>query len=144
MQINKKIDFREIEKKNYHLFINIFINELPCRMLIDTGASKTVFDIERVLQFITHEQITLREAQSVGLSNMKIDTKLVILNKWAIGKLYIAKHEVALLPLAHINEMYRQIDIPEIDGVLGSDFLMKFNAIIHYKKKIIKLSKNLK
>ena len=113
-------------------------------MLIDTGASKTVFDIERVLQFITHEQITLREAQSVGLSNMKIDTKLVILNKWAIGKLYIAKHEVALLPLAHINEMYRQIDIPEIDGVLGSDFLMKFNAIIHYKKKIIKLSKNLK
>jgi hypothetical protein len=141
MQISKKIDVREIEKKNYHLFVNIFINKLPCRLLIDTGASKTVFDIERALHFITHGQITHQAAHSVGLSNIRIDTKLVTLKKWEIGKLNVSRHEVALLPLAHINEMYREIGIPEVDGVLGSDFLMKFNAIIHYKKWIIKLSK---
>jgi predicted aspartyl protease len=44
-----KIDVREIEKKNYHLFIDLKMGGKPCRLLLDTGASKTVLDAGRIL-----------------------------------------------------------------------------------------------
>lgn len=141
MPVEKKISILQIEKKNYHLFLDIKINLIPCRLLLDTGASKTVFDTEKVLQFVKAKHIIQQQAQSLGLGDKRIDTQLATLKNWEIGKLRISKHNVAILPLSHVNEMYQQIGIPEIDGVLGSDFLMKYQAIIHYQRAIIKLQK---
>ena len=58
---------------------------------------------------------------------------VVKLKNLTIGKLSFAKLEVAVLPIAHVNETYRQINLPPIDGVIGSDFFMKYKAIINYR-----------
>ena len=44
-----------------------------------------------------------------------------------------------MLDLSHVNQSYEQIGLKPIDGVLGSDVLLKYNAVIDYEKKILKL-----
>lgn len=136
-----RIEIREIERKNYHLFINLEVNRKPCRLLIDTGASKTVFDTERVLQFIKAEKIQSQELKSVGLGASDMETSVAKIKEVKIGKLRISKMEIALLPIAHVNVTYSQIQLPPIDGVLGSDFLMKYKAVIDYHKSVLRLTK---
>lgn len=136
-----KLDAHELEAKTYHLFVNITISGIKCRLLLDTGASKTVFDSLRVLRFVSEEQVEANESKSVGLGVSEMETHVAVLRKIAFGKLFIKKMEVAVLPIGHVNNTYEQIELPEIDGVLGSDFFMKYKAVIDYDKMIMTLRK---
>jgi hypothetical protein len=136
-----KIEIREIDRRNYHLFINLTVNDKPCRLLIDTGASKTVFDSERILQFVKPEKITEQELKSVGLGVEDMQTQSAKVKRIKLGKLTLSKLEVAVLPIGHVNNTYQQVQLPPIDGVLGSDFLMKYKAVINYPKAILHLKK---
>lgn len=136
-----ELDIVELEKKNFHLFINLVINQEKCRLLLDTGASKTVMDNERVLRFIKAAKVKAHESKSVGLGVTEMETKVASLPNWQMGKLKLKQFKVAVLPIGHVNQTYQLLNIPPIDGVLGSDFLMKYNAVIHYPKSILKLTK---
>lgn len=132
-----KLDVRELEKKTYHLFVSLTIKGKPCRLLLDTGASKTVFDAERVLQYVSKKKFKANESKSVGLGVAEMETQVVNLKQVKIKKCTIAKMEVAVLPIAHVNETYHKIGFPPIDGVLGSDFLMKSKAVINYRTQTL-------
>lgn len=136
-----KLEICEIEKKNYHLFVSLKIADKPCRLLLDTGASKTVFDKEKVLQYITSGQLKSNEGKSVGLGVSEMETQEAVVKNLQFNKLTIKKLRVAVLEIGHVNLTYKNLELPEIDGVLGSDFLMKYNAIIDYKKAVLKLYK---
>jgi len=144
MKYKIKIEICELEKKNYHLFVIIKIGDQTSRLFVDTGASKTVFDSERVLQFVHEKKIKKNDSKSVGLGVAEMETKVVKLKNVTIGKLSLNKLDVAILPIGHVNQTYKQINLPPIDGVLGSDFFMKFKAVINYRKAeiIIHTTKN--
>lgn len=129
----------EIEKKNYHLFIEIKIGKRTSRLLVDTGASKTVFDSHQVLKFVKKKKLKTHATKSVGLGVSEVETKVVKLKELKFGRLKVSKMEVAVLDLSHVNQSYSQLELPNIDGVLGSDFLMKYKAVINYKKSTILL-----
>jgi hypothetical protein len=82
---------------------------------------------------IKEKKIKTNDSKSVGLGVAEMETMVVKLKNLTIGKLSFAKLEVAVLPIAHVNETYRQINLPPIDGVIGSDFFMKYKAIINYR-----------
>jgi len=134
------IIIEEIEKSNFHLFIELKIEKKKVRLLLDTGASKTVFDKKKVLRFVKEKNIKKNESKSVGLGVSEVETKIVKLKNLKIGKLKINKMEVAVLDLNHVNQTYAQIKLHEIDGVLGSDFLMKYKAVINYEKGTLSLN----
>jgi predicted aspartyl protease len=133
------LEIIEIEKENFHLFVHLKIGEKLCRLLLDTGASKTVFDKTRVLQFVKKKKIKSHESKSVGLGVTEMETQMVKLKNMSIGKLTIKKLEVAVLNISHVNDTYEQINFPKIDGVLGSDFLMKYFAKIDFGKSVLLL-----
>ncbi|MES2558721.1 MAG: retropepsin-like aspartic protease [Bacteroidota bacterium] len=133
------LDIIELEPQNYHIFINIEIEGNTCRMLVDTGASKTVFDADRVLRFVKADKIKPNESKSVGLGVADMETKVVTLRNIAMKKFTSKKMEVAILPLQHVNTTYELLNIPLIDGVLGSDFMVKYNAVINIGKSYLKL-----
>ncbi len=138
MKYKIKLEICELEKKNYHVFVSLMIGNKTARLLVDTGASKTVFDSERVLQFVHEKKIKNNDSKSVGLGVAEMETKVVKLKNVIIGKLTLKKLDVAVLPIGHVNQTYKQINLPPIDGVLGSDFFMKFKAVINYSNaKII-------
>ena len=128
-----------IEEDGFHLMIQASINNRKARMLIDTGASKTVFDKDRLGRFVDENEFEPNEKLSTGLGTNSMKTHSIVIKKIQFGELIIKNFKTILLDLSHVNESYSKLGFPVIDGVLGSDVMMQYNARIDYKSKFLKL-----
>ena len=129
-----------IEDAGFHLLIKAKVNGKPAVLLIDTGASKTVFDKAKVMRFVKESVFTTLGKLSTGLGTAKMETQSVQLKKLQLGKLAISEFETIVIDLSHVNQTYARLELPEIDGVLGSDLMLKHHALIDYKKKKLTIS----
>lgn len=132
------IDASEIEEGNYHLFLSAKAGRKKVRLLLDTGASKTVFDLAQIQEF-SGKKNEIHRTESVGLGAEKVETALFNLSSLSIGELKIKNPEIAILDISHVNEAYKMAGMPIIQGILGSDILMKTSAIIDFGKLKLKL-----
>ncbi len=133
------LSIETLEADNYHLFINVKIGRKKARLLVDTGASKTVFDHERLLQFVGSTKNKAEFAESVGLGAEMVKTELIEISTITCGEIKIKNTTVAVLSLSHVNDAYKMLGINPIDGVFGSDLLFQYKAVINYKLKKLML-----
>lgn len=136
-----KLKVQKIESGGYHLLSTVYINDKKAHVVIDTGASRTVMDSNRIETFLVSEKIRDTPHHSTGLGTSTMKSALVTLHNFRLGELLIKKAEVVLLDLSHVNQSYREAMLPEIDGVIGSDLLRKYRATISFEKKLITLKK---
>ncbi len=132
----------EIEGDGYHLIVDCKINGKPARLLLDTGASRTVFDHERIMQFIDIEGVgglEKNEQLTTGLGTNTMESHFVTISSFELGELKINELDSVVLEMSHVNASYKMLGLPSIDGVLGSDILMKHKAAIYYRKKVLKM-----
>ena len=54
--------------------------------------------------------------------------------------LKIETYKSLLLDLSHINELYKQYTDKQIAGLLGSDFLLEYEAVIDYGQQKMSLN----
>ena len=134
------IYIRNIEYDGFHLTIVARINGKSVQMLIDTGASRTVFDKKRSLRFVGESNHEPHDKLSTGLGTNTMKTHIANLKKIRIGDLLIENFEAVLLDLEHVNDSYEKLGLTPIDGVLGSDLLVKHKAVINFGKKELKLN----
>ncbi|MDA3929969.1 MAG: hypothetical protein PF541_13545 [Prolixibacteraceae bacterium] len=124
----------ELEDMSFHILIETeFQNNRKGKWAIDTGASKTVFDSNETSLFQFTES-NEDEIQSAGIGEMQIETQTGILPLVKIDSLKLIDWPVALIDLQYVNKLYSQFTNESIIGLLGSDFLVKYNAVIDYKK----------
>ncbi len=128
-----------IEDDGSHLICKAKINGKNARILIDTGASRSVFDQERIRLFVNEKSFIQNEKLSTGLGTNSMPTSSVTLKSFKIGELKIDDFLAILLDLQHVNVTYGTLGHEAIDGVLGNDILLKHKAVIDYNKKILKL-----
>ena len=133
------LKFLAIEGDGTHLLIAIKINGKKANMLVDTGASRTVFDINSISKFTSKKKFGKNNQLSTGLGTNTMQSHNTILKKVKIGKVEIENFEAILLDLKHVNESYEKIGLGTIDGVLGGEILVNFKAVIDYGKKQMKL-----
>ena len=135
------IRFVNLEEESYHLFIDAKINSKTLNMLIDTGASKTIFDINRIKKFIRKgkEPFQTLDCHSSGLGTNTMSSNITKVKKFTIGNIVINDFNLILLDLSHVNQSYKMMELQPIDGVLGSDLMMKYQAVIDYKLLQLKL-----
>ena len=137
MKIEIPIEIIELESNSYHLLVKCEINgNQTGELVIDTGASKTVLDKNFVSEYKSTETMD-SEMQSRGLGEGSIETEMVKVPKFCLGDLVVEDFSCALIDLSGINEMYQQYCNREICGLLGSDFLLKHQAIIDYRNRIL-------
>jgi len=129
----------DISGEGFHLLIKILINKKVAKVIIDTGASKTVFDKKRIKKYVGKKTFEKHDSLSTGLGTNTMTSELVSVKKIKIGELEIVNYKTILLDLSHVNHSYEQIKLKPVDGVLGSDLLLKYSAVIDYEKKILKL-----
>ncbi|MCY1722680.1 retropepsin-like aspartic protease [Prolixibacteraceae bacterium Z1-6] len=142
MRYKIPIKIIELESDNYHLLVfSEFQDGTKVNWVIDTGASKTVFDKNLEGYFVTSED-ELEELHSAGINDEIIKTSVGYVNPFFIGNLKVEQMKVALLDMAHINELYSKAVDLQICGLIGSDFLLKYKAVIDYKRKRLLLSAN--
>lgn len=140
MAIKIPIRLLNIEGDGFHLQIKIRINGKAANAIIDTGASKTVFDKTRIDHFLKKEKITEHDRMSTGLGTASMKSHEVILKKFSIGKADMIDYKSVVLDLSHVNQTYSSIGLKPIDGVLGSDVLELYKAVIDYGKKVLILN----
>lgn len=141
MRIKIPIDIVELELNNYHPIVSCTFSDGSIgKWVIDTGASKTVFDKNLSGKFFDNQQET-EELHSAGVNQQPIETTTGYLKSFLLGKLKVDNLKVALLDLSHINKLYSKTTDLEICGLLGSDFLMRYKAVVDYKKSKLILIK---
>jgi hypothetical protein len=128
-----------IEGGGYHLGVNVYLNEKEAFLLVDTGASKTVLDKNQIEAYVKNPNIQLLKEKSTGLGTNSMEIHATEILTLQIGNKKIEKLTLPLIDLSHVNETYLQLGLNKIQGVLGSDLLYKFKAIIDYNKLEIKL-----
>ncbi len=129
-----------LDQDGCHLMLKARINNRVARLILDTGASKTVFDQHKIRHFLKDEHLRKNEHLSTGLGTNKMVTHVVTLKKFSLGKLTIRDFQMVLLDLKHIGQSYELLGLPAVDGVLGGDLLREFGGVIDYGRMELKLT----
>ncbi|MFA8451696.1 MAG: aspartyl protease family protein [Bacteroidales bacterium] len=131
-----------IEEDGLHLMINGKVNGKDCNFLVDTGASRTVFDNNQIQEFIkdSEAEIEKNDKLGTGVGSNTMESQVTTLESIEFDSLFIADYEAILLDLKHVNESYQELGFNKIIGVLGSDLMDEYNACISYKESSIRFS----
>lgn len=122
------------EDNSYHLFVRGIINGKKYDLLIDTGASHTIFDATLIPE-IPNKEREGQEIQSAGIHAGELKSSIGRIKKFKLGDLKRSKWTVILIDLTHVNDLYRKFTSKRVAGLIGSDFLLQHKAIIDYKKR---------
>ncbi len=135
MQIEIPIEIIELEDNSYHLMIEAtFNNDTNGHLIIDTGASKTVLDTSFVAPFVTDIK-DIEENDSSGINAMITNAQTGIIPHLALSTLNLEQYECLLLDLSHVNQVYQKYTERQIAGLIGSDLLLKYKAVIDYNQE---------
>lgn len=130
-------NIEEEENAGYHLFVKAYLDgEKEISLVVDTGASKSVFDPELLAEYTeTQEQ----KVQSMSV-NAELEMGVGCIRSFTLGDIEKKDMLVGLTSLEAINTMYETMFGRKIWGLLGSDFLMEHKAIINYETGTMSLS----
>ena len=126
-----KFSIEKLANAGSHCFIDVEINTIRARFLIDTGASKTTIDSN------LYEALGLKDAiiieglistYSGEIETAVLETTLHI----KIGTGVWKDANVLIVPMHSINQQYLHVGVPGINGVLGNDFFINGRAFIDY------------
>jgi hypothetical protein len=138
-KVTVPLNIIDLHGDGYHPLVDVVLFKQTFKLVLDTGASRTAFDHRLLLEANEEALIKASERLSTGLgTNTMLSSTALIENIW-IGNLLIPELEVAVLDLSTINIAYAEMGHPEVLGVLGSDVLMKYNAVIDYGKQVLLL-----
>ncbi len=141
MRYKIPIEIVELESENYHLMVrSVFEDGTNGNWIIDTGASKSVFD-KNLAEYCLVSEDETEELYSAGISDEPMTTAMGYMKIFSLDRFKVENMKVALLDLTHINEVYAKAADLKICGLMGSDFLLEYNAVIDYRRKRLVLSK---
>jgi hypothetical protein len=133
------IEIVALEGESYHLFVPVKFNGTPFELIIDTGASRTVFSSRLGTELNVPVVDAPGEIQTAGVGSGALETWIGRLEELQVGELHLQSLEVVFLDLDSINQLYNHFSSKHVAGLLGSDFLRKYKARVDYGKKILTL-----
>ncbi|SDL97844.1 Aspartyl protease [Daejeonella rubra] len=135
------LELINLNDDGFHLLVEVVVFGQSFHAVLDTGASKTVFDKGTVEKLMKDGDLMASDKLSTGLGTNTMESHTIILPQLKIGKLKLKNFEAAVLDLSTINQAYSTLNLPPVIGVLGGDILFSHQAIINYKKLRLKLVK---
>lgn len=146
--VNIPLELLNLQDDGFHLLMEVVVFGHPFKAVLDTGASRTVFDKSTVEQHLSQDiQLQNTDLMSTGLGTNSMESFSLIVPDLILGdgtedsSLHLRKFDVAILDLSTINHAYRQMDMEPVIGVIGGDILIRYGGIIDYRKFILKLGK---
>lgn len=128
-----------LQDDGFHLLVEIVVFGEKLYAVVDTGASRSVFD-KGLMEKHVRELSESDEAQAATIFSTAT-TLQGIIPKLKIGGLILKHYHAVALDLQSVTDTYLQLGHPSIAGIIGGDILMEFNAKIDYKKRIMRFYK---
>ena len=138
--IEVPLQLLDIEGEGFHVMVKGMIHGKEANFLIDTGASRSVFDPKTIATFINNVTFEKKEGMTAGVGSSDLESSTFFIDSFTIGELEINDYEAIALDLENIHEMYDKLGLPHIDGILGGDLLKRYKAVVNYKAKKLRLT----
>ena len=138
--IEVPLQLLDIEGEGFHIMVQGRIHGKEALFLIDTGASRSVFDPKTISSFIDDIQFEKKEGMTAGVGSSDLESSTFVIDRFSIGDLEIPDYEAVALDLENIHEMYAKLNLPRIDGIMGGDLLRRYKAVINYRCKKLRLT----
>lgn len=128
-----------LQDDGFHLLVEIVVFGQKLLAVVDTGASRSVFD----KSFIETHVKDLESTEETHATTLFTTSSTLQANipKVKIGALILKDYETVALDLEAVNQAYQGLGHPPIAAIIGGDLLLKYNAIINYKKMKLYLYK---
>ncbi len=131
----------QFDEHSCHLLITIKANGEPCNLLLDTGASKSVFDKKSALKFTKTKKLKVLDDPAIGLGTQNHEVSEAIFETLQLGSIIIKNRACGVVDMGHVVKLYKQTVKVTLHGVLGSDILLEYGAVIDYRDLSLKLCK---
>lgn len=128
-----------LQDNGFHLLVEIVVFGEKLFAVVDTGASRSVFDKGLLEKHIT--ELSSNEETQAATIFSSATTLEGIIPKLKIGKLTLKNYKSVGLDLQSVTDAYLQLGHPAIAGIIGGDILMKFHAKIDYQKEVLRFYK---
>ena len=135
------IHLLDIEGDGFHVMVKGKINGMEANFIIDTGASRSVFDPTVITRFVENPQFKKKPGITAGVGGSDLDSSTFIIDTLSFGDIEIHDYEAVALDLENIHETYQKLKLPTIDGIIGSDLLYRLKATLNYRLRKIRLTK---
>ena len=135
------IQLLDIEGEGFHVMIKGKINGMEANFLIDTGASRSVFDPAVITRFVENPQFIKKPGITAGVGGSDLDSSTFIIDTLSLGDIDIHHYEAVALDLENIHETYQKLGLPAIDGIIGGDLLFRLKVTLNYRLMKIRFTK---
>lgn len=137
-----KVAFKLLSLGNdgYHLLVRAQINGLACKLVLDTGASKTVIDKKWFEVNFANLKAEVQAFQTTGLGVANVASDAIVLQSLKLHKNWDKSHQIALLDLQNIVFTYENMGIKNVIGVLGCDVLVMYKGKLMLNKEYLSLA----
>lgn len=137
MKTQIPIDILDIQGDGNHLLIHAYVDSRKINLLIDTGASRTVFDKTKVSELIQSDFIPM-DRLSTGLGTNSMNSEKIIIPELRFSdEVSFSNYEAVVLDLSHVNASYENLGYDGITGVMGGDLLIRMRAVIDYGNRML-------
>lgn len=133
------ITFQQLEGDGYHIFTEIKIFGDTHFVLIDTGASKTVFSNQIAGRYPQLDVLEIEDNMAAGIGEGNVEAQMAKFEMIQLGRAKVHNLYCGLINLSHVETTYRAMGLQPFDGIIGGDILKMFNAEISYKGAFLKL-----
>lgn len=113
-----------------HFHANGTLNDRPITVLVDTGASNTVFSFDLAKEM--NLPLTKLLMQGGGAGTAQLDIHQIKAAHFVLGDFEPQVSTLLTMDLAHVNQALTRRDSDSIDAVLGADVLEIHQAVIDY------------
>ena len=123
-----------------HFEVQATVNGMVARLLVDTGASRTVIargSASRLKLATTESEI---KAGGVGTSEHAVAYGVV--DTLDLQSFHISSLPVGVIDLSHVNQALEAHGGKSIDGAIGGDLMGSRAAVIDYQHAIMYLKNN--
>ncbi|HWM24485.1 MAG TPA: aspartyl protease family protein [Chthoniobacterales bacterium] len=118
------------ESEGFNLYVNGSVNGKAARLMVDTGAFATLLHSP----FLRRMNIPSRQTKfrSVGVNLAQSRVRLATISRLSIGSMDMRSNNVAAINLAGLIHEGLLEGSPPVVGLLGSEMLQRYNAIIDF------------
>ncbi|MBB2147173.1 hypothetical protein GM921_16860 [Pedobacter sp. LMG 31464] len=128
-----------LQDNGFHLLVEIVVFGEKLFAVLDTGASRSVFDKGLMEKHI--QELTISDETQAATIFSTATTLQGFIPKLKIGGLTLKQYHAVALDLQGVTDTYLLMGHPPIAGIIGGDILTKFHAKIDYQKKVLRFYK---
>ena len=124
----------ELDESGIQAIIECSINKTPTRLIIDTGASRSVIAnsfVEKLNLKNTNSQ-HLPNATAAGIGNNLTESYKAVIPNIYFNNCNIYNYEMIIIDIEHINKLLEYLDYEKVNGILGCDFFNHIKLKIDY------------